>query len=139
MKTIKDLIGKVKTEIKGRTTLKKRVTEHYGSLCTDNLSGFYQPEYTIPKVILEFSKNGEKFMRDRIKGMKPDMFNESFLDRHIEDLIELAKDDIVLQRRGHERTISDIRVAQMSRIRMFQDELATTEREIAKIREEIAL
>lgn len=37
MKTIKDLIGKVKTEIKGRTTLKKRVTEHYGSLCTDNL------------------------------------------------------------------------------------------------------
>lgn len=126
--------------MKERLVKKKQpdlATVHVGSLCSDSLSGYYQMDYEVPKVIKDFLKNGTRFIQEKIKAMNPDGFNASFLDRYIDDLIELAKAEIEQQRVSHERAILDIRTGQATKVRIYKKELEKIEEEMSKLHEEV--
>lgn len=126
--------------IKERLARKKETdlaTVHVGSLCSDPLSGYYQVDYDTPNEIKNFLKNGSKFVEEKIRAMRPDSFNASFLDRYIDDLIELAKADIERQRVSHERAILDIKTGQITQLKIYKKELEKINQEIEGLNEEV--
>lgn len=134
---MKGLALKIKNRLNGRKKL-DIATVHVGSLCNDAMSGYYQVDYENPVVIKDFLKNGSQYVGEKIRAMKPDGFNASFLDKYIDDLIELAKADIEQQRVSHERTILDIKTGQITTVKFYKKELEKISHEIEELRKEMA-
>lgn len=132
-------MSRIKNFIKGRAgnTKRQQNTEHIGSLCIDNLSGYYQLDYETPRIIREFMKTGKQELEGIVDKTKADSFNDSMLDRYIHDLIILAKEDIDEQRLSHERAIKDIKMAQLSRIQSFRREVERIDEECSQLRKEV--
>lgn len=119
-------------------TESKSTSTHTGSLCSDSLSAYYQVDYKTPEVIVDFLGNGKKFIDDKIRNMHPDSFNEPFLDRYIDSLIELAKDEINEQRASHERAILDIKMGQITKVHLYKNSIEKCKEEMEQLKLEEA-
>ena len=77
-------MSKMKNFIKGRArnTKRQKNTEHIGSLCIDNLSGYYQLDYETPRIIREFLKTGKQELEGIVDKTKADSFNDSMIQSY---------------------------------------------------------
>lgn len=130
-------MSKLMDKFKGLLSKKKEATAHVGSLCSDSLSAYYQVDYETPAIVVDFLKNEKKFVEEKIKNMSPDVFNDSFLDTYVDNLIELAKDDLNLQRTSHERAILDIKMGQITKVQLYKNELEKINEEIEELKMEM--
>ena len=130
-------MSKLMDKFKGLLSKKKDTTAHVGSLCSDSLSAYYQVDYETPAIVVDFLKNGKKFVEEKIRNMSPDVFNDSFLDTYVDNMIELAKDDLNLQRTAHERAIVDIKMGQITKVQLYKNELEKINEEIEYLRMEM--
>lgn len=130
-------MSKFVNKFKGLLPKKKETSAHVGSLCSDSLSSYYQVDYETPVIIVDFLRNGKRFVEEKIKNMSPDVFNDTFLDAYVENLIELAKDDLNLQRTSHERAILDIKMGQITKAQLYKRELEKINEEIEQLRLEM--
>lgn len=105
---------------------------------SDSLSAYYQVDYKTPEVIVDFLGNGKKFIDDKIRNMHPDSFNEPFLDRYIDSLIELAKDEINEQRASHERAILDIKMGQITKVQLYKNSIEKCKEEMEQLKLEVS-
>lgn len=136
---MRDYFKKFKKNLsKTQKTESKSTSTHIGSLCSDSLSAYYQVDYKTPEIIVDFLENGKKFIDDRIGNMHPDSFNETFLDKYIDSLIELAKDELNEQRASHERAILDIKMGQITKVQLYKNSIEKCKEEIEQLKLEVA-
>ena len=124
-------------DVLNRKRRRKKSIIHNGSFCIDSMSSWSPEAYSEPQIISDFLKHGTEIVEKKIKSMKLDEFNASFLDDYIDNIIDVGLANVENQRIIHLRILNDIRVGQSSYLMQYKKDLEKLEIELRELREEM--
>lgn len=133
MSKIKDILEKIRPD--NTCNKQARHVERVAAIThASDAVGWRPVPYTIPDRYAKFLQNLDSDIESIIEQAGPDQYNPRYFERTVDEEVDLALKEVVLQQIEHARSIASIHNYQKQSIEKIQLNLARLENDLEKVR-----